>query len=105
MRGPSFYIEPPAFGECQTGPVRKDRYEWICDMGCGACEPTLVQFRIFHSVNTDTGATNDERSVPMLVSSCCGKEMSLWDKDTEDVVEGYKGRLVNEQPTPDEDAE
>jgi hypothetical protein len=80
--------QPPALG-----PISK-RWFWCCDNGCGKCEAVLVEFRTYH--HTCNGQTEEERTEPRLVSSCCGEPMFLWDSAMDDEgPRGYDGGLDN----------
>ena len=85
-----FFIDkdsPPDLGPIST------RYQWCCNMGCGVCNPLLVEYRVMHMQSN--GVTEHQTTEPRMVSDCCGKDMFLWDSVAdEDGPTGYAGQLA-----------
>jgi hypothetical protein len=82
--------DEPKLGPCGTPWV------WVCINGCGECQPKLVAYRHFVSYDAVTNEISEERSVPRMVSHCCGESMYLYDTEKdEEGPTGYDGSLEN----------
>lgn len=88
-----FKNNPPDLGPIST------RYQWCCNMGCGQCDPVLVEYRTF--IRTSNGDVEAQQTEPRMVSSCCGESMFLWDSETgSDGPLGINGELLKEEDKP-----
>lgn len=60
-----------------------NRYSFCCAAGCGDCEVRLRPFEVFRS-ETLEGNLIEQRTVPEVVSSCCGSNVWIYDEQNGD---------------------
>lgn len=58
---------------------------FICTSGCGECRIRLADFETFRHETLD-GQLIERRTVPQVVSTCCGAAVEVWDERKQDVV-------------------
>lgn len=59
--------------------MSSQRYSFICANGCGECDVRIRPFETYRSEDHE-GNLLESRSVPELVSKCCGSEVEVWDE-------------------------
>jgi len=72
--------------------------EFVCSSGCGVCKVRLADFEVYRS-EAMAGDLIESRTVPRIVSVCCGSSVDVWDERVQDVtgqicVEPSEVRLV-----------
>lgn len=59
--------------------------EFVCNNGCGVCKIRLSDFEVYRS-ETLAGDLIERRTVPRIVSACCGFDVDVWDERVQDVT-------------------
>lgn len=80
------------------------RYSFNCTNGCGECGVKLREFENYRSETLD-GRLLKRRTVPDLVSTCCGSLVEVWDSATEDVSGQVEVILPTDRQPPSVNAE
>lgn len=56
-----------------------------CTNGCGACNVRLKDFEVYRAETLD-GKLIERRTVPKIVSTCCGSDVEVWDERAQDIT-------------------
>ena len=59
--------------------------EFICGNGCGVCKIRLNDFE-YERTETLEGELISRKTVPRIVSACCGFDVDVWDERVQDVT-------------------
>lgn len=74
--------------------------QFVCQEGCGVCGVRLTDFEVFRS-ETMEGELIESRTVPQIVSTCCGSPVDVWDERKQDVVGPVEAAQPTAQPSQD----
>lgn len=67
-----------------------------CANGCGACGVRLKDFETYRAESLD-GKLIERRTVPKIVSTCCGADVDVWDERAQDITAKVEASPVQAQ--------
>lgn len=62
------------------------RFQWCCSKGCGSCDVKRIEFEYERTQDLE-GNLLSSKTVPRLVSECCGATMFMWDNEREQDID------------------
>lgn len=63
----------------------EQRFQWVCANGCGICDVRRSMFEYYREEDLN-GNLIESKSVPMLVSKCCGADLMMWDNQSDEQI-------------------
>lgn len=69
------------------------RYVLVCGNGCGVCKAVAGEYE-YHRTEDLDGNVLARKTLPILVSTCCGGEVEVWDEEREEEI-----AIVSSAPT------
>lgn len=74
--------------------LAEPRFQWVCARGCVECEVKRIEFA-YETVEDMAGNELSRKTVPRLVSKCCGAPLTMWDNFRDEQID------VDLDPFPD----
>lgn len=73
-------------------PAVQPRFQWCCEKGCGPCEVKRTEVE-YERLETLRGSLISSKTIPQLVSACCGAGLSMWDNERGEEIDVNVERL------------
>lgn len=83
--------------------VPAPRFVWVCGNGCGNCDVKRIEFEYWRT-ETLAGARRlvESKTIPRLVSRCCGASLTLWDNERDEQVDAEVDRVEPSRDTAEQ---
>jgi hypothetical protein len=62
------------------------RFQWCCEKGCGPCDVKRIEYE-YSRTEDSAGNLLESKTIPRLVSKCCGAGLSMWDNEKDEQID------------------